>query len=76
MCGWIAFKLHKSHPNLGCKTSQPQSDDEITSPWILHLSRGGLLMPGSSFLEASKEFESLFVEFHGDNIGKNDMVIE
>ncbi len=33
-------------------------------------------MSDSSFLEASKEFERLFVEFHGDNIDRNDMVIK
>ncbi len=73
----IALKLHKLHPNLGNKNSQLESgDDDITSPWILHLSKGGLLMPDSTFLQACEDFDRLFVEFQRDNVDKSDMVIE
>ncbi len=42
----------------------------------MHLSKGGLHMPDSNFLEACKAFDRLFVAFHGHEVDQEEMVID
>ncbi|CAB4067118.1 unnamed protein product [Lepeophtheirus salmonis] len=53
---FIAQKMKLLHPDLGKKTSDIYLNDHGLTPWIYHLSRGGLMVPSDYFLKASGSF--------------------
>lgn len=52
IAGYVAFKLKNKFPGLGTITSKKDSDIMLCeSPWIKHVSKGGLCKPSHQFLD-------------------------
>jgi hypothetical protein len=74
IAGWLAFKFRHELRHLGNPTGDiPISD---LSPWLAHLSRGGLLCPTDDFVSQVKVYERHFQEFHGDRFSIQKNVIK
>ena len=68
ICGFLARKLGSKYPHLGYKSCEEDSvRNEISTPWIKHLSNGGLIVPSDVFMLACSDFEREFVRFHGSH---------
>jgi hypothetical protein len=76
VAGFIAAKFRNEFPELGQKTSDACPFQPTKYPWLTALSRGGLMQPSAEFLSQVKEFEKLFLSFHGSNISKQNNVIK
>ena len=80
ICGFIARKLGSKYPYLGNKSSDiDMNNSDISTPWIKHLSNGGLTVPSDIFVSACNEFEKKFVSFHSchkNGIDQDQNVIE
>jgi hypothetical protein len=61
---------------LGAKTGDLAFHVDTSAPWILHLSRGGLMLPTEEFLEAFNGFEECFHVFHGATVDKKPDVFK
>ena len=72
ICGFIARKMGSKYPHLGNKSSDKDKvQSEISTPWIKHLSYGGLTVPSDVFVVACHGFEKEFKSFH--DLHKNGM---
>ncbi len=67
VAGYIARKFNKKYPDLGQKTCDLNFIHGTSSPWIVHLSNGGLTVPAEDFFEACCKFEKSFVAFHSSH---------
>ena len=83
LAGYIAFKFKNEFPQLGDKTNTfPRHDangnryNYITT-WIFHVSKGGLMVPESKFLNYCQLFELEFFKFHGEKgINREDRILD
>ena len=64
ICGFLARKLGSKYPFLGNKSCEDINRNEIATPWIKHLSNGGLIVPSDVFVAACGGFEKEFNTFH------------
>ncbi|XP_055605768.1 uncharacterized protein LOC129753942, partial [Uranotaenia lowii] len=64
--GWIAFKLKKSHPDLGDKTKDIKDslNPSHMPSFIANLSYGGLMVPSPEFKVMGKAMEKVFILSH------------
>ena len=76
VAGYVAQKFKLQCPNLGSKTSEFPLQHESSTPWLFHLSRGGLTVPNDAFLESCKGFEDDFNAFHGNEVDRGEKVIK
>ena len=66
--GSLAKKFQKKYPHLGTKSSNLPFCEKSLAPWVIHLSKGGLIVPSDEFLHACSNFEQEFLKFHGEEI--------
>uniref|UniRef100_A0A0K2T465 Putative LOC100569726 [Acyrthosiphon pisum] n=1 Tax=Lepeophtheirus salmonis TaxID=72036 RepID=A0A0K2T465_LEPSM len=64
------------YPDLVKKTSDIYLNDHGLTPWIYHLSRGGLMVPSNYFLKDWEVFDQKFKEFHLPLLDRHPKVIE
>ena len=80
ICGFLAMKLGSKYPHIGSKSSDTDiNKNDICTPWIKHLSNGGLYVPSDVFVAACSEFEKKFASFnsgHKNGIDQDPNVIE
>ena len=76
VAGFIAAKFRSEFPELGQKTSEANPFLPTNYPWLSALSRGGLTQPSPEFFDQVKQFENVFLSFHGSNISKEINVIK
>lgn len=50
--------------------------NECSTPWLFHLSRGGLTVPSDNFLKSCSNFEEDFDQFHGNKVDRGKQVIK
>ncbi|CAB4056425.1 unnamed protein product [Lepeophtheirus salmonis] len=74
--GVIAHKMKLLYPDLGKRQSGIYLNDHGLTPWIYHLSRGGLMVPSDYFLRDYKVFDQKFKEFHIPLLDRHPKVIE
>ena len=79
ICGFLARKFASKYPFLGSKSSDVDiNKSDISTPWIKHLSNGGLIVPSDVFVAGCHEFEKIFNNFHNchkNGIDQNPKVI-
>jgi hypothetical protein len=64
--GYLAHKFRPEFPELGNPTGTLEPVELFKlSPWLAHLSRGGLICPTTEFVSKLQVFEKIFVKFHG-----------
>ena len=80
ICGFLARKVSSKYPDLGSKSFQSDlNKNEVRTPWIKHLSHGGLTIPSDSFVAACHQFEDKFNSFHSchkNNVDQDEKVIK
>ena len=83
LAGYIAFKFKNEFPELGSKTRTfPTHDPDGNSynyitTWIFHVSKGGLMVPDTKFLNYCQLFEQEFLKFHGiEGINREDRILD
>jgi hypothetical protein len=76
VAGYIAFKLKKEFPDLAISSSLVVSKEAADCPWIEIVSRGGLLVPTTSWLNLVNCFEEDFQAFHGERFRQEAKVIK
>lgn len=65
--GYVAYRYATEYPWL--------SQEEISSSWIQHNSKGNLRTPSKILLKCAMILEELFNQFHGKNINKEPKVM-
>jgi len=76
IAGFIAARLKNDFPELGQKTSEACPYQQTNYPWLTALSRGGLTQPSTEFFNMIKQFENIFLQFHGPTLSKESNVIK
>ena len=76
----MARNLSSKYPELGSKSFESDlNKNDVRTPWIKHLSYGGLTIPSDVFVTACNQFEEHFINFHGchkNTIDQDENVIK
>ena len=64
LAGYIAYRLKRSHPNLG-NIVGPNFAPQTAPDWISMLSKGGLTAPSDSLMSVMVQLENGFEQFYG-----------
>ena len=73
--GYLARSFQNQYPQFGEKTCETPIFEEVDSPWIYALSRGGLTAPSREFIQTIQNFEEIFKSTHGETLCKKGKLI-
>ncbi|CAB4066097.1 unnamed protein product [Lepeophtheirus salmonis] len=71
---FIAWKFKIIHSHLGTYNYKIDDKWSTQTPWIFHLSRGGLLASSDAFLSDVAIYEEVFCDIHKEKVDKNPQV--
>lgn len=64
IAGYVAKVYKKKHSWMGSYSYKLKEDDTKVPSWVMVLSRGGLIVPSSKWLELCKKMNTIFEKYH------------
>lgn len=72
LAGWVAKTFWEKYPHISlkCNSSTAVINTNEMPSWVSQLRYGGMVVPSNDFLNSVKEFENVFLSYHGcgDNV--------